>query len=110
MNGLSKVEIIKKYLYEREKNERFYETYLIKKVENTPNTRPSLTNTVTKPKHPVQTPTKQTNQTPTKQPATSTSSKTTKPTKPKWSALMTYNTNYVSQPHEWSRQGNQVAI
>lgn len=31
VNGISKVDIIKKYLEEREKNERFYESYLVKK-------------------------------------------------------------------------------
>lgn len=36
VNGFSKVEIIKKYLEEREKNERFYETYLFKKTETAP--------------------------------------------------------------------------
>ena len=32
MDGSSKVEIIKKYLEEREKNERFFETYQLKRT------------------------------------------------------------------------------
>jgi hypothetical protein len=40
VNGFSKVDIIKKYLEEREKNERFYETYLFKKTESAPKRAP----------------------------------------------------------------------
>lgn len=36
VNGFSKVDIIKKYLEEREKNQRFYETYLIKRSDSKP--------------------------------------------------------------------------
>jgi hypothetical protein len=32
VNGISKVEIIKRYLEEREKNERFFESFIFKKV------------------------------------------------------------------------------
>jgi hypothetical protein len=75
VNGFSKVDIIKKYLYEREKNEHFYETYLIKKTDNPTNTRTTLTKTAVKPK---QSTTPQ-----SKQPTPSTPAKTTKPSKAK---------------------------
>lgn len=36
VNGVSKVDIVKRYLSEREKNERFFETYLLKKDATNP--------------------------------------------------------------------------